>query len=174
MSPGGVRSCSIVLSINSLSTTRAGNFSSSDNLQIIQLMNQSTATVSHTMADIFRRLKPDKLQHRKENSKIPDPSSSFQLHTLSHLFRNIRKKYVPWGRGACPYEQWSKDLSQCVCVQAIAGLHLGDLGQVCEEVLQGETVVEGDGSGALKDQAYLSVMAASDRTICNRDSNTHD
>lgn len=141
--PGGVRSCSVVLSINSLSTTRAGNFSSNDNLQISQSVNDF-------------------------------PSSSFQLHTLSHLFLYKRKNYLPRGRGTCPYEQRSEDLSQRVGVQAIAGLHLGDLGQVCEEVLQGETVMERDGGGALEDQAYLSVMTISYCTIWKSDSNRHE
>lgn len=61
-----------------------------------------------------------------------------------------------------------------MCVQAIAGLRLGDLGQMCEEVLQGETVMEGDGGGALEDQAYLPVMASSDCTIWRRYSNNHE
>lgn len=37
--PGGVRSCSVVLSISSLSITRPANSSSNDNLQISQSMD---------------------------------------------------------------------------------------------------------------------------------------
>ncbi|TNN77063.1 hypothetical protein EYF80_012701 [Liparis tanakae] len=49
---------------------------------------------------------------------------------------------------------------------AITGLHPSDLGQVCEEVLQCETVMERDGSGALEDQADLPLMGSSNCTIC--------
>lgn len=52
-----------------------------------------------------------------------------------------------------------------MCVQAIADLGLGDLGKVCEEVLQSEMVMKRDSGGALENQAYLSVMASSDCTI---------
>lgn len=75
---------------------------------------------------------------------------------------------IPRGRGVRPYQQWSEDVSQRVCVQAIAGLRLGDLGQVCEEVLQSEMVMKRDSGGALENQAYLSVMASSDCTIWKR------
>lgn len=51
-------------------------------------------------------------------------------------------------------------------IQAIAGLQVSDLGQVREEVLQRETVMEGDGRGALEDQAHLPAMASSDCTVC--------
>lgn len=68
--------------------------------------------------------------------------------------------------GAGSYQQWSKDLPQRVRIQAIAGLQVSDLGQVREEVLQRETVMEGDGRGALEDQAHLPAMASSDCTVC--------
>lgn len=62
--------------------------------------------------------------------------------TFASLMSCIYKKkyestieYIPRGRGACLYQQGSEDLSQRVCVQAIAGLRLGHLGQVCEEIL---------------------------------------
>lgn len=61
-----------------------------------------------------------------------------------------------------------------MCVQAIAGLRLGDLGQVCEEELQGETVMKRDSGGALENQAYLSVIASRDCTIWKRHSNDHE
>lgn len=105
------------------------------------------------------------MPHRNDRSK---------LNALTFVSVYLKKNYSPRGRGARPYEQWSEDLSQCVCVQSIAGLHLGDLGQVCEEVLQGETVMERDGGGALEDQAYFSVMATSYSTVWNSDSNTHE
>ncbi len=112
--------------------------------------------------------------HRSQNkSKKYNSSTS---HTLLYLFLHkiSINQNLPRRRGACPDQQWSEDLPQRVCVQAAAGLRLGDLGQVCEEVLQGETVMERDGGGALQDLAYLSVMASSDRTIWKRYSNNHE
>lgn len=71
------------------------------------------------------------------------------------------KGALPRGGGGRAYQQRAEDLSKRVCIQAVAGLCLGDLGQVCEEVLQRETVMERDGGRVLKHQAYLSVMATS-------------
>lgn len=56
---------------------------------------------------------------------------------------------LPGGGGVGPYQERAKDLAQRVCVQAVGGLRLRDLGQVCEQVLQGEAVVQRDGGGAL-------------------------
>lgn len=57
-SPGGVRSCSEVLSINSLSTTRAGN--SSENLQVNQTVNRSFCQYQQlNVADTFNKFKLD-------------------------------------------------------------------------------------------------------------------
>lgn len=72
------------------------------------------------------------------------------------------------GGGVCPNQQRSKDLPQRVCVQAVVGLSLSDLGQVCEEVLQGELVVERDTGGVLQDQAHLSVLTAGYCTVWDR------
>lgn len=82
--------------------------------------------------------------------------------------QNTNKTNVPRGRGASPDQQRSEDLSQGVRVQAVAGLRLGDLGQVCEEVLQGEAVMKRDRGGALQDQAHLAVMASGHGTIWKR------
>lgn len=80
----------------------------------------------------------------------------------------MKKPYLPSSGGAGPDKQGAKDLSQRVCIQAIAGLCLSDLSQVCEEVLQGETVMERDGGRVLKHQADFSVVASSYRTIWER------
>lgn len=113
----------------------------------------------------------DTFDHKTSASKNREiQGAQFFIFTLLHLFLykiSINQR-SPGGGGACPYQQRSEDLSQRVCVQAIAGLRLGDLGEVCEKVLQGETVMERDGGGALEDQAYLSVMASSDCTIWKR------
>ena len=60
----------------------------------------------------------------------------------------------------CPYQQRSEDLPQCVCVQAVVALCLGDLSQVSQEVLQGEVVVERHTAGVLQDLAHLSAPTA--------------
>lgn len=79
-----------------------------------------------------------------------------------------KKISLPRGGGATPYQQRSKDLSQRLCVQAVARLHLDHLGQVREEVLQGETVMQGDGGGALEDQAHVPIMASGSSTVWQR------
>lgn len=165
--PGGVRSCSVVLSISSLSTTRAGNSSSNDTLQL----NRSMDSLTIQILDLLVCFSSLMLRRSQNKSEMYNSSSP---HTLWHLFLHKISINLPRGRGACLDQQRSEDLPQRVCVQAIAGLCLGDLGQVCEEVLQGETVMERDGGGALQDQAYLSVMASSDRTIWKRYSNNHE
>lgn len=75
------------------------------------------------------------------------------------------KNILPRGSWAGPNQEGPKDLSQSVHVQAIAGLSLGNLGQVCQEVLQGEAVMDGDGCGVLKDQTHHSVMATRNSSI---------
>jgi len=96
----------------------------------------------------------------------------FNLNTM-HVFCSEKKNNLRRGRGTWLKQQWAKDLSQSVCVQAIGGLSLGDLSQVCKEVLQGETMVERDCGGILKDQAYLSLMATSYSSIWKSVSNNH-
>lgn len=60
---------------------------------------------------------------------------------------------------AAPDQQRAEDLPERLCVQAVAGLRLGHLGQVGEEKLQGEAVVQGHRGGLLNNQAHLSVLA---------------
>lgn len=55
-----------------------------------------------------------------------------------------------------------------MCVQAVAGLRLGHLGQVSEEELQGEPVMQGYGGGVLDNQAHLSVLAFTQSAIWKR------
>lgn len=74
----------------------------------------------------------------------------------------------PGGGGAHPDEQRSEDLSQRVRVQAVVRLGLGHLGQVCEQVLQGEAVVEGNAGGTLQSQAHLPAAATGYSAICGR------
>lgn len=87
------------------------------------------------------------------------------MHNSSTSQPTSHQANLPQGRRACPYQQRSKYLSQRVCVQAVAGLGLGNLEQVCQEELQGETVMKRDRSGAFQDQAHLSVIASSDCAI---------
>ena len=72
----------------------------------------------------------------------------------------------PRGGGAGADQQRPKDLAQGAGVQAVVGLGLGHLGQVGEEELQGEPVVEGHAGGRLQHQAHLSAMAAGHRAVC--------
>lgn len=69
------------------------------------------------------------------------------------------------GRCAGPYQQGAEYLPQCLCVQAVAGLRLGHLSQVGEEILQGEPVMQRYGGGVLNNQAHLSVLAFAQSTI---------
>ena len=93
------------------------------------------------------------------------PNALLRMHIYSASQPTSHQANLPQGRRACPYQQRSKYLSQHVCVQAVAGLCLGDLGEVCQEELQGETVMKRDGGGAFQDQAHLSVIASSDCAI---------
>lgn len=95
---------------------------------------------------------------RNENSPVATINNSWP-------FSNLQRS-----RGGCPHQQRSKDLANRVCIQAIAGLCLRYLGQVCEEVLQGEAVMERDGRWALQHPAYFSVMAAGRCTVWRKDS----
>lgn len=71
-------------------------------------------------------------------------------------------------RCATPDQQRAEDLPERLCVQAVAGLRLGELGQVGEEVLQGEAVVQGYRGGVLQNQAHLSVLAFTQSAIWKR------
>lgn len=93
---------------------------------------------------------------------------SYSLQKPKASMRNFNMwndQNVPMRWGARPYQQWSEDLSQGVRIQVIAGLRLGHLGQVCEEILQGEAMMERYSGGVLENQANLSVMASSECTI---------
>ena len=71
----------------------------------------------------------------------------------------------PGGAGAGADQQRPKDLAQGAGIQAVVGLGLGHLGQVGEQELQGEPVVEGHAGGGLQHQAHLSAMAAGHRAV---------
>lgn len=107
--PGGVRSWPVVLSISSFSTTKAGNSSSIGNLPF------NSSNFQHVDLDLLT------LYHH------------FTFTYVLHIcFMKVKKNpYLPSSRGAGPDKQGAKDLSQRVCIQAIAGLCLSDLSQVC-------------------------------------------
>lgn len=73
-------------------------------------------------------------------------------------------------RCAAPYQQRAEDLPERLCVQAVAGLRLGHLGQVGEEILQGEPVMQGYRGGVLNNQAHLSVLAFTQGALWKRHS----
>lgn len=105
---------------------------------------------------------------RADNSSSSDnlSNSHRSVSPSAHLLTtqlSVCRRLVPGGTR--PRQQRPKDLPQHVCVQAVAGLCLCDLGHVREEVLQGEAVVERDGGGALQDLAYFSAVATSDCAI---------
>lgn len=133
--PGGVTSCSVVLSVSSFSTTISANSSSKDVLR-------EDGTFHKTVL-IF---------------------TSVLLLKCGFLW--------PVCRCVTPYQQRAEDLPERLCVQAVAGLRLGHLGQVGEEVLQGEPVMQGYRGGVLNNQAHLSVsvLAFTQRAIWKRHS----